>query len=70
METAVEIPLDTAAMQPANNGTGAKLPRRSRTRQGKTRLLTFESLDGRTAAAQAALKLIDTLSGDWGATTT
>jgi len=36
--------------------------RQGQTRQGKHRLLTIDALDGRTAAAQAALKLIDSLS--------
>jgi hypothetical protein len=43
-----------------------KLPRRMRTRKGKARLLTLDSLDGRTAAAQAARQLIDTLTSDLG----
>jgi hypothetical protein len=37
-----------------------------RTRKGKARLLTLDSLDGRTAAAQAARQLIDTLTSDLG----
>jgi hypothetical protein len=42
------------------------LPRRSRTRQGRARLLTLDALDARTAAAQAARKCIDALTTNLG----
>jgi|SoimicmetaTmtLMA_FD_contig_61_635408_length_667_multi_2_in_0_out_0_1 hypothetical protein len=50
-----------------NQQPSGRLPRRAvRTRQGRARLLTLDSLDGRTAAAQAARQLIDTLTSDLG----
>jgi hypothetical protein len=39
---------------------------RKRTRKGKTRLLTLDALDGRTAAYVAARKLVETMSRDLG----
>jgi glutathione S-transferase len=88
METALEIPPDTAAVQQADtavqqaNGTVAVVSletrgdaarttrknksRQGRTRQGKHRLLTIGDLDCRTAAAQAARKLVETLSTSLG----
>lgn len=42
------------------------MPKRSRTRQGKSRLLTLDALDYRTAAYASATKLIETLSSDLG----
>jgi hypothetical protein len=73
METMVEIPpnavaikADAVAIKADAGANGAKPRRRSRARQGKTRLLTLQSLDGRTAAFQVARQLIDTLSGDLG----
>jgi hypothetical protein len=65
MGTACEIPPDTATVRQAN-GTGTALPRRSKTRQGKARLLTLDALDGRTAAYADARRLIETLSSDLG----
>lgn len=50
----------------ARGAEASRLPRRSKTRQGKARLLTLDALDARTAAAQAARKLIETLSTDLG----
>ena len=71
----MELPLDTTTVQQADTTVQqtsrevAGRPRRSwqgQTRQGKKRLLTIDALDGRTAAAQSALKLIGTLSSDLG----
>lgn len=42
------------------------MPKRSRTRQGKTRLLTLATLDARTAAYADACRLVETLSTDLG----
>jgi hypothetical protein len=57
------IPADTTAERQTS---GQLARRKTRTRQGKARLLTLDSLDGRTAAAQAARQLIDTLTSDLG----
>jgi hypothetical protein len=65
METALEMPPDTASVQQASSA-GAALPRRSKTRQGKARLLTLDALDARTAAYADARKLIRDLSVDLG----
>lgn len=62
MEQVVEIRPDTTAEQQACGG----LPRRTRTRQGKARLLTLATLDSRTAAAKAAHQLVETLTRDMG----
>jgi hypothetical protein len=43
-----------------------RTPPRPRTRQGKARLLALDHLDQRTAAAQAARRLIATLTTDMG----
>jgi hypothetical protein len=56
MELASEIPPDAATAQQTNSASAA-LPRRSKTRQGKARLLTLNALDARTAAYTDALKL-------------
>jgi hypothetical protein len=64
METQAETPSDTANARPNNRGALSK--GRSRTKQGKTRLLTIDSLDYRTAAYASATKLIETLSRDLG----
>jgi hypothetical protein len=61
----LEMPAHAAAVRHVNN-TGAALPRRSRTRKGKARLLTLDVLDGRTAAYAAARRLVETLSTDLG----
>ncbi len=67
----LEIPPDTATKQRAGTVEPPATPakRKSRqglTRQGKHRLQTIEALDRRTAAAQSALKLIETLSSSLG----
>jgi hypothetical protein len=62
VEQAVEIRPDAAAEQQPSGG----LPRQTRTRQGKVRLLTLDALDSRTAAAKAARRLIETLTVDMG----
>lgn len=62
----LEMPPDADAVQQANGDVTTMLPRRSKTRQGKVRLLTLDALDARTAAAQAARRLIETLSSDLG----
>jgi hypothetical protein len=56
METALQTPSDATAMRPGNGIDAPRLPRRSKTRKGKIRLLTLDALDARTAAAQAARK--------------
>jgi hypothetical protein len=61
-EAVAEIQPDAAVERQACN----QLPRRARTRQGKSRLLTLDFLDARTAAARAARQLVDTLSADLG----
>jgi hypothetical protein len=61
-ETAVEIGPDTTAQRQSCN----QLPRQTRTRKGKARLLTIDGLDARTAAAKAARQLIDSLTADKG----
>jgi len=77
MDTLTEVPgdaarvergcaADTAQLQEANGTAVANLPRRSRTRQGKARLLTLECLDQRTAAYHAAVALIASLTSDLG----
>jgi hypothetical protein len=66
METALQTPSDATAMRPGNGIDAPRLPRRSKTRKGKIRLLTLDALDARTAAAQSARKLIETLSSDLG----
>jgi hypothetical protein len=64
MEPTLEMPPETANARPNNRGALSK--GRSRTKQGKARLLTIDSLDYRTAAYASATKLIETLSGDLG----
>jgi hypothetical protein len=64
MEPAAEIPLGTARKRPVRAPIIAK--KRARTRQGKVRLLTIDSLDSRTAAYASAMDLIETLSRDLG----
>jgi hypothetical protein len=44
----------------------SRLPRRSKTRQGKARLLTLDHLDARTAAFKEARSLIISLTNDMG----
>ena len=67
METHSEVAPEAADMQQPCGGTDAAvLPRQTRTRQGKARLLTLDALDSRTAAAKAARHLIDTLTADMG----
>jgi hypothetical protein len=56
MEAHAQIPSDASAVRRS----------RKRTRQGKTRLLSLSSLDGRTAAATAAKRLIASMSADLG----
>jgi hypothetical protein len=55
-EPALEMPPDVAVVRRS----------RKRTRQGKTRLLSLSSLDGRTAAAAAAKRLVSAISADLG----
>jgi hypothetical protein len=43
VETALELPPDAAAVQQANGTNAATLPKRSKTRQGKARLLTLST---------------------------
>ena len=52
--------------QPCGGTDAAVLPRQTRTRQGKARLLTLDHLDQRTAAARAARSLVDHLTSDLG----
>jgi hypothetical protein len=52
--------------QPCGGTDAAVLPRQSRTRQGRARLLTLDHLDQRTAAARAARSLVDHLTSDLG----
>jgi hypothetical protein len=66
MESTLETSPDAARKRQTNGAGTANLPKRSRTRQGKARLLTLDALDARTAAYAAATKLIDTLSRDLG----
>jgi hypothetical protein len=66
MEAAVKIPLDATISRSGSDNADAPLPRRSRTRKGKARLLTLASLDLRTAAAQTAHALIASLVNDLG----
>jgi hypothetical protein len=56
VEPALEMPPDVAVVRRS----------RKRTRQGKTRLLSLSSLDGRTAAAAAAKRLVSPMSADLG----
>lgn len=55
---------DAASLQQANGA--AVLPKRTRTRQGKARLLTLDCLDQRTAAYHAAVALVASLTSDLG----
>jgi hypothetical protein len=67
LETALEIPPDAAAVQQTNGvGNANLLPKRSKTRQGKPRLLTLDSLDARSAAYADACRLIENLLSDLG----
>jgi hypothetical protein len=69
METAAVIaneePRHTANPRQRNGMAVDDMPR-SKTRQGKARLLTLNALDARTAAYTDALKLIDSLASDMG----
>jgi hypothetical protein len=67
METRSEVvPEATDVQQPCGGTDAAVLPRQSRTRQGRARLLTLDHLDQRTAAARAARSLVDHLTSDLG----
>jgi hypothetical protein len=67
METRSEMaPEATDMQQPCGGTDAAVLPRQSRTRQGRARLLTLDHLDQRTAAARAARSLVDHLTSDLG----
>jgi hypothetical protein len=57
----VEIALDATIVRQHRDPDAGRLPRRSRTRKGKARLLTLDYLDMRTAAAQTARNLIASL---------
>ncbi len=65
MEISSELPPHATSVRHSNS-TGAALPRRSKTRKGKTRLLTLDNLDLRTAAYASARRLVETLSTDLG----
>jgi hypothetical protein len=64
------IPADATNMQQPceqKRQPSDQLPHRARrTRKGRARLLTLDSLDGRTAAAHAVRQNIDTLTSDLG----
>jgi hypothetical protein len=62
----VELAPETAVPRPGNDNAVTALPRRARTRKGNARLLTLDSLDLRTAAAQTAHALIAALVNDLG----
>jgi hypothetical protein len=67
METQVEMQPDKDDMrQPCAADTPVLVPRRTRTRRGKVRLISLDALDARTAAARAARELIAMLSTDLG----
>ena len=59
-------PEATNMEQPCGATDAAVLPRQTRTRQGRARLLTLDHLDQRTAAARAARTLVDHLTSDLG----
>jgi hypothetical protein len=62
--------MDTSALKPAPDAEQpesqrvSNLPKQARTRAGKLRLVTMDTLDARTASAQAARALIATLSAE------
>lgn len=66
MKPVARMPSDTTAVQQARVEGTATVQRRSRTPQGKLRLLTLDALDARTAAATAAHQLVATLTADMG----
>ena len=66
METVAEIQPDTDAVQQPCGADAVVLPRQTRTRQGRARLLTLDYLDQRTAAAKAARNLVTHLTSDLG----
>ena len=66
METTAEVRPNTDTLQQACGEGDVSLPRQTRTRQGRARLLTLDCLDQRTAAARAARNLIDHLTSDLG----
>jgi hypothetical protein len=66
METGVEMPRDTATDAVRSFEPSRRYSYRTRTRQGKERLLTFDSLDQRTAAYSGALQLVAALTADVG----
>jgi hypothetical protein len=65
MESAIEKPRQAAGVQ-QRNGASTGLPRRSKTRQGKARLLSRDQLDQRTAVAKSFDKLASEISADLG----
>ncbi len=66
MDAGAEIRSDVDDVQQSCGEGDAALPRQSRTRQGRARLLTLDHLDQRTAAARAARTLVDHLTSDLG----
>jgi hypothetical protein len=62
----MEISPDATSAQQASTAAVGRLPKRSKTRQGKARLLTIDDLDARTAVAREARALIDNLTSDLG----
>ena len=61
-----ELQPDTDAVQQPCGADAVVLPRQTRTRQGRARLLTLDHLDQRTAAAKAARNLVTHLTSDLG----
>jgi hypothetical protein len=60
----LEVQPDTTNVQQASDAVAGVLPKQSKTRQGKARLLTIDDLDARTAVARGARALVAALSAD------
>jgi hypothetical protein len=66
MESVGELARDATTLGRSNGDAASRLPRRSRTRRGKAKLLNLSNLDQRTAACKAARALVDSLTASLG----
>jgi hypothetical protein len=66
MDAVRDLPRDATSVGRGNGDAAKRLPRHSRTRRGKAKLLDLSNLDQRTAACKAARALIDALTASLG----
>jgi hypothetical protein len=61
-----QLSRDATTLERGNGDAARRLPRHSRTRRGKAKLLDLNNLDQRTAACKAARALVDSLTASLG----